>query len=65
MGKLMVLILTLTQIAALIAVYRAHFGIGGATFGSTTGSLSIMALAINTWVWTRFGQMHCEGSCNS
>lgn len=65
MGKLMMLILTLAEIAALIAVYKAHFGIGGATFGSTTGSLSIMALAINTAVWTKYGKMHCPGNCST
>ena len=65
MGKVMMLILTLTQLAALLAVYKTHFGTGGATFGSTTASLSVMALAINTAVWTKYGQMHCGGSCSS
>ena len=65
MGKVMVIILTLTEIAALIAVYNTHFGTGGASFGATTSSLSIVALAINTAVWTKFGQMHCEGNCSS
>lgn len=64
MAKFLMLVLTLTEIAALIAVYKAHFGIGGATFGSTTGSLSIVALAINTAVWTKYGQMQCPGDCS-
>ncbi len=58
-------ILTLTEIAAIIAVYKAHFATGGASFGATTSSLSIVALAINTAVWTKYGQMHCEGSCST
>jgi hypothetical protein len=45
-------------------VYKTHFGTGGASFGATTSSLSIIALAINTAVWTKHGQMHCPGSCN-
>ncbi|MBT4119666.1 MAG: hypothetical protein HOG89_05115 [Candidatus Peribacter sp.] len=63
-GKIVMLVLTLTELAAIIAVYKAHFGTGGATFGATTSSLSIVALAINTAVWTKYGQMHCEGSCS-
>lgn len=63
-GKVLLLILTLTEIAALIAVYKALFGTGGATFGSTTGSLSIIALAINSAVWLKTGQMHCSGDCS-
>ncbi|MCB9808018.1 hypothetical protein H6770_02055 [Candidatus Peribacteria bacterium] len=64
-GKIVMLVLTLAEIAALIAVYKAHFSTGGATFGSTTGSLSIMALAINTAVWMKCGKMHCSGSCST
>ena len=63
-GKIVFLLLTLTEIATLIAVYNSLFGTGGASFGSTTGSLSIMAFAINTVVWTKYGQMHCEGTCS-
>lgn len=63
-GKFVVVILTLAEIAAIIAVYKSHFGTGGASFGSTTGSLSIMALAINTVAWAKFGQMHCGGTCS-
>lgn len=63
MGKIIMLLLTLAEVAAIVAVYKAHFGTGGATFGSTTGSLSIVALAINTAVWTKYGQMHCPGNC--
>ncbi|MDP7068934.1 MAG: hypothetical protein QF815_00265 [Candidatus Peribacteraceae bacterium] len=63
-GKIILLLLTLTEIAALIAVYNSLFGTGGASFGSTTGSLSIVAFAINTAVWTKYGQMHCPGECN-
>jgi len=63
-GKIILLLLTLTEIAALIAVYNSLFGTGGASFGSTTGSLSIMAFAINTVVLTKYGQMHCEGTCS-
>ena len=62
-GKVMMILLTLTEIAAIIAVYKTHFGTGGASFGATTSSLSIVALAINTAVWTKYGQMHCEGNC--
>lgn len=64
-GKIALLLLTLTELAAVIAVYNSLFGTGGASFGSTTGSLSIMAFAINTMVWTKFGQMHCSGNCDA
>ena len=64
-GKVILLVLTLTEIATLIAVYQSHFGTGGASFGATTASLSIIAFAINTTVWTNYGKMHCPGSCGS
>lgn len=62
-GKLCLLLLTLTEIATLVGVYTTHFGTGGASFGSTTASLSIIALAINTTVWMKMGMMHCSGDC--
>lgn len=65
MGKIIMLVLTVTELAAIIAVYKAHFGTGGATFGATTSSLSIIALAVNTAVWTTYGQMHCDGNCST
>lgn len=62
-GKVLLVLLVLTEIAALMAVYNALFGTGGASFGSTTGSLSIMAFAINTAVLTKCGHMHSCGTC--
>ncbi len=62
-GKVVLLLLTLTEVAAVLAVYNALLGTGGMSFGSTTGSLSIMALAINSAVWMKVGQMHCSGDC--
>ena len=61
-NKIILLLLTLTELAAVVAVYKSHFGTGGASFGSTTGSLSIIALAINSAVWMKFGSAHC-GAC--
>lgn len=61
--KILFFVVMLTELAALVGVYQAHFGVGGMTFGSTTGSLSIVSLAINTVVLLKLGQMHCE-SCS-
>ncbi len=58
--KLLMLLVLITEIAAIVGVYNAHLATGGMTFGSTTGSLSILALAINSMVLLKFGQMHCK-----
>ena len=48
--KLIALVLmilsVLGTIAALIGVYKAHFLAGGAAFGTTNGSLALVALAL-------------------
>jgi len=45
--------LFLTALAALVGVYKAHIATGGATFGSTTGSLSLIAFAISVSLWKK------------
>lgn len=40
-------IILLSAIASVIGVYKAHFLAGGATFGTTNGSLSIMAMVVS------------------
>ena len=61
--KILFFVVAVAELAALVGLYQAHFGVGGATFGSTTGSLSIVALAVNTVVLLKLGMMHCE-SCS-
>lgn len=51
--KLAAVILGLTSLAALIAVYTTLFGTGGASFGSTTSSLALIALAINLHLFVK------------
>ncbi len=65
MGKIILGVLTLTELIAIIAVYKAFFGAGAASFVSTPNSLTIIALAVNTAVWTKYGQMHCSGTCST
>ena len=47
------LLLLVTSIAAAMGAYTAHFAAGGATFGTTTGSLSLIALAINVTLFAK------------
>ena len=60
--NLMKILLTIALIAAILGVYKTHLVQGGATFGTTTGSLSLIAFAIVSSVW---GKLMCckEGSC--
>ena len=46
-------------VAAVIGVYKAHFLTSGAAFGTTSGSLSILALII-----TLFFVKKCAGCCS-
>ncbi len=62
-GKIFLLLVTLTEVATAYGVYMTHFAAGGATFGSTTASLSLIAFAINTGVWLKLGKMQCK-SCS-
>ncbi len=48
----------LVTIAALVGVYKAHFLAGGATFGTTNGSLSLVAL-IGSLAFTIKMMMYC------
>lgn len=55
------LLLLATSIAAVMGAYTAHFAAGGATFGTTTGSLSLIALAINATLFAK--TMKCCCGC--
>ena len=51
-------LLALTTIAALVGVYKAHMLTGGAAFGTTNGSLSLLALAVNLAFFMKM-MAHC------
>ena len=46
-------LLLLSTLASLKGVYVAHFGVGGATFGSSNASLALVAFAINVTVFVK------------
>lgn len=48
----------LAAVASIVGVYKAHFLGGGATFGTTNGSLSLIALAVNLAFLVKV-MMHC------
>lgn len=41
------ILVLLAAVASILGVYKAHVLAGGATFGTTNGSLSLIALAVN------------------
>ncbi len=45
------ILLFLTSIAALIGVYETHVVSGGVQFGSTSGSLAILAFTVSIMAW--------------
>jgi formate-dependent nitrite reductase membrane component NrfD len=61
---LVCLVLFLTTLAALAGVYKAHyFGIGrDAAFGTTSGSLSIIAFVLAVTLWSKW-MCRCLCSC--
>lgn len=52
-------ILSLTSLAALIGAYKAHVLAGGATFGTTSGSLSLLALSVTLALWAKCAVCCC------
>ena len=57
------LLLLLVSIAAGMGIYQTHIVAGGAQFGSTSGSLAIIAFTISVMAWSK--QMVCcmKNSC--
>lgn len=47
------LALFLVTIASLVGIYQTHIVAGGAQFGSTSGSLAILAFTVSVVAWTR------------
>ena len=47
------LALFLVSIASLVGIYQTHVVAGGAQFGSTSGSLAILAFTASVFAWTR------------
>ncbi|MDD4628589.1 MAG: hypothetical protein PHE68_04330 [Candidatus Peribacteraceae bacterium] len=62
MNWIVCLVLFLTTLASLAGVYQVLFGGGGATFGSSNGSLALIALAINLMLWSKT-MCRCLCSC--
>jgi len=52
-GWLVCLLLFLTSLAALMGVYKAHFLSSGAVFGTTSGSLAILAFSVTVVFWMK------------
>ncbi|MDD5103808.1 MAG: hypothetical protein PHX93_05420 [Candidatus Peribacteraceae bacterium] len=48
------LLLFLTTITAFVGVYRSHFGLNGMTFGSTNGSLALLAFIVSLTMWSKW-----------
>ena len=46
-------LLFLATLAAAVGVYKSHFLSSGATFGTTSGSLSIIAFVISLTLWSK------------
>ncbi|MBI2117988.1 hypothetical protein HYT95_03755 [Candidatus Peregrinibacteria bacterium] len=59
-GWVVTLLLFLAAVAALAGVYKAHFLGGGMVFGTTSGSLSILAFSVTATLWAKF-MCHCCG----
>lgn len=57
-GILVFGLLLLTTLASLVGVYKSHFISAGATFGSTSGSLALIAFAINVMFLVK-AMKHC------
>lgn len=51
-------IVLLGAIASIVGVYKAHFLAGGATFGTSNGSLALLAMAVNLAFLVKM-MMHC------
>jgi len=47
------LLLFLATVTSLVGVYNTHFGINGMTFGSTSGSLSLLAFVASLTLWSK------------
>ncbi len=47
------LLLLLVTIASLVGIYQTHIVAGGAQFGSTSGSLAIIAFVASVMGWSR------------
>lgn len=47
------LLLFLVALASLAGIYQTHIVAGGAQFGSTSGSLAILAFVASTVSWTK------------
>ncbi len=63
-GTIIGIVVLLSTIAALVGVYKAHFLLGGATFGTTNGSLALIALAVNLMFLKKMSRMcPCGGMC--
>lgn len=56
------ILLFIATIAALIGAWRAHFTEVGAIFGSTSGSLALIALGVNATLWLQLMKRCCP--CN-
>lgn len=64
----LVVFLFLTTVASLVGVYQTHILIGtdpaqfAMQFGSTSGSLAILAFAVSAKIWMK-QLMACMGDC--
>lgn len=59
---LICLLLFFSTLTAITGVYRVHFGGGGMVFGSSNGSLSLIAFVISLALWSKW-MCRCLCSC--
>ena len=65
-GKIVFALLTIAELMAIYGVFKAHVVAGGATFGGTISSYSLIAFALVTAVWMKAGHtMLCCGACDT
>jgi hypothetical protein len=58
------LALFLVSIASLVGIYQTHVVAGGAQFGSTSGSLAILAFTASAFAWTRQMALCMKKECD-
>ncbi len=58
------LALFLVSIASLVGIYQTHVVAGGAQFGSTSGSLAILAFTASVFAWTRQMALCMKKECD-
>ena len=59
------ILLFLTSVASLIGIYQTHVVNGGIQFGSTSGSLAILAFTASIMCWGKKMASCMSGTCEA